>query len=243
VREKMIKWKAIIIGFILAIILTIIFGGAGGTVGFYLGVFIAGIAVGYIVDVNIKNGATHGAITGLITGIVSAVLSIIVVLAYGAGGMLLGLNVVAELILSLILWTVLGAIGGVIGTIITERLWQTVFTRGMMGGTGKTDGPEETKPKIEFTRENITKCLCPQCPVQAESECAQIKMKMLQESMRGMSPEPSDVPGVYCATGTATCSDLDPSKMCNCPNCDVFKENNLEQGEPKGYFCQKGNVK
>ncbi len=239
----MIKWKAIIIGFILAVILTIFLGSAGGIVGFYLAVLIAGIAVGYIVDVNIKNGATHGAITGLITGIVSAILSIVVALAYGASGILSGLNVIAELILSIIIWAVLGAIGGVIGTIITERLWQTVFTRGIMGGTAKTESPEEMKPKIEFTRENITKCLCPQCPVQAESECAQTKMKMLQESMRGMSPEPSDVPGVYCATGTATCSDIDPNKMCNCPNCDVFKENNLEQGEPKGYFCQKGAVK
>jgi len=239
----MIKWKAIIIGFILAVILTIFLGSAGGIVGFYLAVLIAGIAVGYIVDVNIKNGATHGAITGLITGIVSAILSIIVALAYGASGILSGLNVIAELIVSIIIWAVLGAIGGVIGTIITERLWQTVFTRGIMGGTAKTESPEEMKPKIEFTRENITKCLCPQCPVQAESECAQTKMKMLQESMRGMSPEPSDVPGVYCATGTAACSDIDPNKMCNCPNCDVFKENNLEQGEPKRYFCQKGAVK
>ena len=239
----MIKWKAIIIGFILAIILTIFLGAGGGTVGFFLAVLIAGIAVGYIVDVNIKNGATHGAITGLITGIVSAILSITVALVYGVGGMLLGLNVIADLIVSIIIWAVLGAIGGVIGTVITEKLWQTVFTRGMMGGTTKAESPKETKPKIEFTRENITKCLCPQCPVQAESECAQTKMKMLQESMRGMSPEPSDVPGVYCATGTATCSDLNPTKMCNCPNCDVFKENNLEQGEPNGYFCQKGAVK
>ena len=68
-------------------------------------------------------------------------------------------------------------------------------------------------------------------------------MKMLQESMRGMNPEPSDVPGMYCASGTATCSDLDSGKMCNCPNCDVFKENNLKQGEPGGYFCQKGAAK
>ena len=239
----MIKWKVIIIGFIIAIILSIFLGAAGGTVGFFLAMLIAGIAVGYIVDVNIKNGATHGAITGLITGIVSTILSITVVLVYGAGGMSLGLNVIADLILSIIVWAVLGAIGGIIGTVITEKLWQTVFTRGMMGGTAKVESPEETKPKIEFTRENITKCLCPQCPVQAESECAQTKMKMLQESMRGMSPEHSDVPGVYCATGTATCSDLNPNKMCNCPNCNVFKENNLEQGEPNGYFCQKGAVK
>ena len=77
-------------------------------------------------------------------------------------------------------------------------------------------------------------------PCQAESECAQAKMKMLQESMTGMSPKPSDVPGMYCTTGTATCGDLDPNKTCNCPNCDVFKENNLGDGEPGEYFRQKG---
>ncbi|MGB9979903.1 DUF5518 domain-containing protein [Methanobacterium sp.] len=238
----MINWKSIIIGFIIAIILSIFLGSVGGAIGFSLSMLIAGIAVGYMVDVNMKNGAIHGTITGVITGIILTVLSVIVALAYGAGGML-GLSAVAEFILSIIIFTVLGLIGGIIGTILTERLWQTVFTRGIMAGTAKTESPKETKPKIEFTRENITKCLCPQCPVQAESECAQIKMKMLQESMRGMSPEPSEVPGVYCATGTAACSDLDPNKRCNCPNCNVFKDNKLAQGEPGEHFCQKGSAK
>jgi len=239
----MITWKAIIIGFILAIILSIFFGAAGGTVGLYIGVLIAGIAVGYIVDVNIKNGATHGAVAGLIAGIILVVLSIIMVLAYGLGGLLLELNAIVGFIVSIILFVVLEAIGGIIGTVITERLWGTVLTRGDTTTMNKTETQKEKEPQIKFTRENITKCLCPQCPVQAESECAQTKIRMLQESMRGMSPEPSDVPGVYCATGTATCSDLDPNKMCNCPNCNVFKENSLVHREPKAYFCQKGAVK
>lgn len=239
----MINWKVIIIGFIIAIILTLFIGAGLGTIGFYLGMFIAGIAVGYMADVTIKNGATHGAITGVITGIVLTILSIIMALAYGSGGMLLGLSAIAELILTIIIWTILGAIGGAIGHVITEKLWGTVLTRGDNTRITSTGTSKETKLKIEFTRENISKCLCPQCPVQAESECAQTKMKMLQESMRGMSPEPSDVPGMYCATGTATCSDLNPNKMCNCPNCDVFKENNLAQGEPGAYFCKNGAAK
>ena len=237
----MIKWKAILIGFIVAVILSIFFG-AAGAIGLSLSMFIAGIAVGYIVDVNIKNGAVHGAITGIITGIIMAILSIAAAISYGAGGML-GLNAAVELIVSIIIWTILGLIGGTIGTIVTERLWQTVFKRGIMTGTANVESPKATKPKIEFTRENITRCLCPQCPVQAESECAQTKMKMLQESMRGMSPEPSDVPGMYCATGTAACNDLNSHKLCNCPNCEVFKENNLAQAEPGAYYCQRGSAK
>ncbi len=81
------------------------------------------------------------------------------------------------------------------------------------------------------------------CLVHAESECTQTKIKMLQESMTGMNPEPSDVPRVYCATGTATCGDLDPSKLCNCSNCEIFKENNLGEGKPGGYFCQNGKAR
>ncbi len=239
----MINWKVIVIGVILAIILSIFFGAGGGIIGF-LGMLIAGIAVGYMVDVNMKNGAIHGAITGVITGIILTVVTIILSLVIsGSMGAALGLSAIAELIVSIIIFTILGAIGGVIGAIITERLWGTILTRGDNTRIASTESPKEMKPKIGFTRENISKCLCSQCPVQAESECAQTKMKMLQESMRGMSPEPSDVPGVYCATGTAACSDLDPSKMCNCPNCDVFKENNLAQREPGEYFCQKGAAK
>jgi hypothetical protein len=65
-------------------------------------------------------------------------------------------------------------------------------------------------------------------------------MKMLQISMRGMSPEPSEFPGMYCVNGKAVCNDLDPKKMCNCIKCDVWKENNLSSRRPGSYFCEKG---
>lgn len=96
---------------------------------------------------------------------------------------------------------------------------------------------------INFDRGNMIRCLCPQCPVQKNSECAQNKMKMLQISMKGMSPEPSDFPGMYCANGKAVCDDLDKNKKCKCINCDVWKENNLESKQPNKYFCQNGKVK
>lgn len=97
--------------------------------------------------------------------------------------------------------------------------------------------------EIDFDRNNMIRCLCPQCNVQKTSECAQNKMKMLQISMRGMSPEPSEFPGMYCANGKTDCEDLDQSKKCICLNCDVWKEHNLDEGEPKNYFCQKGKAK
>lgn len=113
---------------------------------------------------------------------------------------------------------------------------------------GKNDKKYSRKEKsdtyyINFDRENMIRCLCPQCPVQKNSECAQNKMKMLQISMRGMNPEPSDFPGMYCANGKAVCDDLDKNKKCNCINCDVWKENDLELKQPNKYFCQNGKAK
>ncbi len=116
--------------------------------------------------------------------------------------------------------------------------------------TGKKDKKYSKKEKsnamishINFDREHMIKCLCSQCPVQKNSECAQNKMKMLQISMRGMSPEPSDFPGMYCANGKAFCNDLDGNKQCNCVNCDVWKEYKLDLKQPNKYFCQNGKVK
>ena len=238
----MINWKAVIIGFILAIILGILFGGIGGTIGSFIGLIIAGIVAGYIVNIDVMNGVTHGALIGVIGGIIAAILIAIIALAVGGGiGLLIALGGAVALILLIILWAIFGAIGGAIGSLIRVQQAKSM-TAGTMGTT-ETRSSEEMRPKVGFTRENISKCLCPQCPVQAESECAQTKMRMLQESMRGMSPEPTDVPGVYCATGIATCSDLNHDMRCKCPNCDVFKENNLVQGKPGGYFCQNGIAK
>lgn len=103
-------------------------------------------------------------------------------------------------------------------------------------------GKKDIEFEIDFDRENMIRCLCSQCEVQKESECAQNKMKMLQISMRGMSPEPSEFPGMYCANGKAVCNDLDQNKMCNCINCDVWKENNLDSGQNQSYFCKKGKA-
>jgi len=101
---------------------------------------------------------------------------------------------------------------------------------------------EKNKKEIEFDRENMIKCLCIRCPVQKNSECAQNKNKMLQISMKGMSPEPEDFPGMYCINGKAVCDDLDASKKCSCVNCEVWNENEFESKEPGNKFCQNGKI-
>jgi hypothetical protein len=102
--------------------------------------------------------------------------------------------------------------------------------------------------KIEFNSENVMKCLCPTCPVQATSDCAKEKLKKMQEMMAedidlASMIGPEDVPGVYCASGKATCSDLYFHEECQCTKCSVFKENELMKGEPVGYFCRDGEAK
>jgi hypothetical protein len=236
----MINWKIVVSGFILSIVLALLFEIIAGTIGSYFGVILAGVIVGYMVNDNIRNGAIHGAIMGVIGGIILGILVIILVLSIGGTlELLIALGGLIEIILTIIIWGVLGAIGGVIGSwIILSRKKGFTEDEGSFQIT-----KSEEKNQIKFNRENMLKCVCAQCGVQKESECAQNKMKMLQISMRGMSPEPSEFPGMYCANGKAVCNDLDPDKTCNCINCDVWKENDLASGQPGSYFCQNGKAK
>lgn len=100
--------------------------------------------------------------------------------------------------------------------------------------------------KVPYTIENIKKCMCPKCPVQADSKCAKDKLnnltKELGSAQEGEVPEPQNVPGIYCSTGKATCQDLNPDEQCICPTCAVWKEYDLQNVKPVMYFCQKGKA-
>ncbi len=94
---------------------------------------------------------------------------------------------------------------------------------------------------VEFNMENVQRCLCPGCPVQAGSKCVQEKLNKLKGASG--NPGPEDVPGVYCATGKATCEGLDPSQICQCDKCEVWKEYKLGEGEPGSYYCAEGKAR
>ena len=96
-------------------------------------------------------------------------------------------------------------------------------------------------PRVPFTVENIKKCVCGKCPVQANSKCAKDKM-MAMGKMDGQ-PMPAAVPGMYCSTGKATCSDLDFSKMCMCMSCPMWETYSLGTTTPMGYYCRDGMAK
>jgi hypothetical protein len=102
--------------------------------------------------------------------------------------------------------------------------------------------------RVEFTQDNVMKCQCGNCPVQEDSSCAadmmqQFKAKTegapsgVQGSLEGIA-QPSDLPGLYCSSGTAECGDLDFAQSCVCPTCDVWKGHDLT----KQHYCEQGDA-
>lgn len=93
---------------------------------------------------------------------------------------------------------------------------------------------------VPFTLDNVKNCRCPACPVQAASTCVEDRKKGLGQALKATPLKREDIPGVYCATGTATCSGLDPKKSCICGTCRVFSQYKLALGQPAGYYCRDG---
>ncbi len=102
--------------------------------------------------------------------------------------------------------------------------------------------------KIDFNRENLEKCLCTECPVQSESSCIKDQLKLMEETGHsldidtGFFLDPKKVPKLYCATGKTRCDDLNFHEECQCINCDVWKEYDLETRGAPGYFCKHGKA-
>jgi hypothetical protein len=94
-------------------------------------------------------------------------------------------------------------------------------------------------PIVEFTKDNAMKCLCGGCPVQTQSACVAEKSAALKAAMEtGMEgmPTPDALAGLYCATGTAACDDLDFSQSCHCMSCPVYSDAGLTQWK----YCERG---
>ena len=98
------------------------------------------------------------------------------------------------------------------------------------------------KTKVPFTKDNVMKCICTQCPVQANSSCVAGKKKVMKESMGKQPLVAEDIPGLYCSSGVASCKDIDTSKMCMCMACPLWEEFSLGSGQPMGYYCRDGRA-
>ena len=102
--------------------------------------------------------------------------------------------------------------------------------------------------KIDFNKENMAKCHCPDCPVQKNSSCVKDQIKEMEEIGKDMDIDsgfmigPEEVPRLYCATGKTKCNDLYTHEECQCPKCDVWKEYDLEVRDAPAYFCINGRA-
>lgn len=98
--------------------------------------------------------------------------------------------------------------------------------------------------KIDFNLNNLRKCICTTCPVQVESECTKQNLIKMQEILGELENDElsssESIPALYCAVGKSSCKDLDYNKLCQCGECSIWKEENLEDGLPMGYFCRDG---
>ena len=103
--------------------------------------------------------------------------------------------------------------------------------------------------EIDFNQENMEKCLCAECPVQLKSSCVKDQLKIMEETGHsididsGFILEPEKVPKVYCSKGQTSCGDLYFHEECQCPNCDVWLEYDLEVRGAPAYFCKNGKAK
>ena len=94
-------------------------------------------------------------------------------------------------------------------------------------------------PDVPYTRKNASACRCYACPVQTSSPCAQGKVADVYATLATSEPPAAaDLPGMYCATGVAVCTDLDFEKMCQCMGCAVYLESGLDQWK----YCKRGSA-
>lgn len=96
--------------------------------------------------------------------------------------------------------------------------------------------------KVPFEKDAVAKCICPQCPVQTKSKCAQDLKPKLEEALSHSPLRREEIPGLYCATGKAACPDLDTGQSCICGDCPVFARYKLAAAKPAMYYCKDGSA-
>ena len=70
-----------------------------------------------------------------------------------------------------------------------------------------------------------------------------IKESPANGEQRKTIPPPQSISGVYCSQGESSCKDLEFSKICTCPVCEIFIGYKLRQYNKdfiEGYFCGQG---
>jgi hypothetical protein len=138
---------------------------------------------------------------------------------------------------------------------LIEATWGITY----MGRSKPNEGKDSITPRdrnitfergtdflVPYNEENINRCKCPLCPVQADSQCVrnrlQISKQELENAPEGVAPNPENVPGVYCSEGRTSCQDLEFDRQCICDSCEVWNEYVLKDANPNNHFCQQGRA-
>ena len=100
---------------------------------------------------------------------------------------------------------------------------------------------------VDYNLENMLKCICCKCGVQTRSICAKERTKKIQKvEAKGMEAiplfKPEEFPWLYCATGKASCQDLNFEEECKCKDCKVYTENHLDKLDPEEFYCKNGKA-
>ena len=66
---------------------------------------------------------------------------------------------------------------------------------------------QESRNRVPLVLDTVGKCLCPACPVQENSRCVSELKTGMDEALKSNPLKTEEVPGVYCGTGKATCTD------------------------------------
>ena len=241
----MVEWKPILIGTLISLALSLVIGLVMPQF-FLIGIIIGCALVGYLTGGKVEKGIVYGMLTGLLSGAIYGILIGILVLfvsstIFGGGttgdaiiisSLFTMLGFVIYIILTVIS-VISGLIGGLIGALIKRATNESIKS---------DETPEFTPPTINFTMENIQKCLCTSCPVQENSNCIQEKNMILDDkiSQGDLMLDADETPALYCLTGETDCSDIDTAKNCICLECPVYKEYQLDNRQPPLIFCQVG---
>lgn len=95
-----------------------------------------------------------------------------------------------------------------------------------------TESQNKKDGKVPMNNDVVLKCRCNICPVQGYSACSTSKVSEMI-STRAAN---------YCSVGYADCKDLDNTKNCICPTCQVYVDFSLAKGRPIDYFCFNGKA-
>ncbi|MHB8841500.1 MAG: DUF2769 domain-containing protein [Candidatus Aquicultor sp.] len=93
--------------------------------------------------------------------------------------------------------------------------------------------------KVEFNADNLNSCICPACPVQGASECAEERIENAQAIPQDVgSSDPKSYARLYCSAGVSDCDGFDGLQPCMCPGCAVWDRYELTSR----YYCLRGNA-